>query len=194
MSDSLDRPVRPLTRRNARHVSVLCVATFVLSLFGAAECAVGQELAPFPSLDAGSIVDEIIVRSRSLERLQIEVFQAEPKFYDAFNAANTNHEFDIYCELRAPTGSHIQQRVCRANFVAKLEAQAAEAFMRGDPPPPTYAMMKAKEPLLYEDIRTVAQEHPEVLDALMKVATARQSFDTEKARRCEDRVLFCRRD
>ena len=178
--------------------SVRSWAIIVAALLAGCGAAAAEELTPFPSLTepalaAGETVDEVIVRARSLERLQIEVLRAEQSFYDAFNVANTNHEFDIDCEFRAPTGSHIQLRVCRAAFVTTLEAKAAEAIKRGDDPHVFYAMMQAKAPLLREELRNVATQNPEARAALMNVGTARQSFDNEKARRCEGRVLFCRR-
>jgi hypothetical protein len=170
----------------------------VVAFLGGAGAATADELAPFPSLAAPPLaasetIEEIIVRARSLERLQLEVFRAEKLFYDAYNAANTNHEFDVDCEFEAPTGSHIRFRVCRAAFVTKLEAKAAEAFKTGVDPAPFYALMKAKEPLLHDELRNVATQNPEVLAALMQVGNARQAFENEKARRCEGRVLFCRR-
>jgi hypothetical protein len=111
-------------------------------LLGGFVAAAAEELAPFPplttpTLTAGETVEEIIVRARSLERLQIEVFRAEQSFYDPFNAANSNHEFDIDCEMRAPTGSHIQHRVCHAAFVTTLEAKAADALKSGEDPFPS---------------------------------------------------------
>ncbi len=133
------------------------------------------------------------MRARSLERLQLEVFRAEQAFYDAFNAANTNHEFDISCDFGAPTGSHIAVRVCRAAFVTTLEAKAAQAYARGQDPYVYYSMMQAKAPLLHDELLNVAMQNPAVRAALEHVGSARQSFDAEKARRCEGRALFCRR-
>lgn len=186
------RSVRPRTSCVALRALILVA---VLANTGA---AVAEELAPFPSLDAppvaaGETIEEIIVRARSLERLQLEVFRAEQAFFDAYNAANTNHEFDIGCEFEAPTGSHIRLRVCRAAFVTKLEAQAAQALKNGLDPSAFYAQMKAKEPSLRAEIRNVATQNPEVLAALMQVGNARQAFDSEKARRCDGKILFCRR-
>jgi hypothetical protein len=173
---------------------------WVLLLIGATKSAIGQELGPFPPLavsntvDAVSnTVDEVIVRSRSLLRLQTEIFRAEDSFYAAFNALNSDHQFDIDCEFTAYTGTRIKQRVCRAKFVATLEAQAAEALLRGDPPPPTYGLMKAKGELLTEQMRSQVKQNPALLATLMNIATARESFDGERARRCESRLLFYRR-
>ena len=138
-------------------------------------------------------VEELIVTGRSLKRMQKEVFRAEQAFYDAFNAANSTDDFDIYCLVDAPTGTHIKRRACRARFVDKLEADQARAFLRGAPPPPTFALMQAKGQQLMAEMRTLAEQRPEVLQALMKLANARESYDKERARRCEGRFLFCRR-
>src|SRR5512138_939617 len=176
-----------------RRSHALCAATIVL-LLGSSGVVLAEDLAPFPNLpDAAGSVDEVIVRAKTLQRLQVEVFRAEDAFYDAFNAANSDHQFDIHCEFRAYTGTHITQRVCRADFVAKLEAQATQALMRGDPAPPTYGMMLEKGEKLRQEMRSAATERPEVLAARVNIASARQSFEAEKARRCGDKALFCRR-
>jgi hypothetical protein len=174
--------------------SALRDATLALVLLGAAGIAVGQELAPFPPLAAGDSVDEIIVTSRSLARLQTEVFRAEDSFFAAFNALNGDHEFDIHCEVEpVHINSHIKHRVCRANFVATLEAQSTQATLRGDVAPPTFGLMKAKGEVLTEHLRSLVKQNPGLLTALVNVATARESLEAERARRCEGRLFFCRR-
>ena len=170
-----------------------CGIALLLVLLGAAAHGFGQQATEPPAIASGDSVEEIIVRAKSLMLLQQEALRAEQAFYDAFNAANSNDDFDIYCEFRATTGTHIKQRVCRAKFVDKLEADEAEALLRGDAPPPTHALMMQKGQLLTAEMRTLAQQRPDVLQALMRVATTRQSFDAEHARRCEGRILFCRR-
>ncbi len=113
-------------------------------LLGTASVAAGQEPVPAPPLDSGSSVDEVIVRAKSLTRLQNEAFRAEEAFYAAFNGTTGNHEFDIHCERRSTSGGKILERVCLAKFVETLEAEAARAFWSGAPLPQTGALMREK--------------------------------------------------
>ncbi len=196
MSDSLHPPTgRPRRCSGFRfRVSALRDATLALVLLGAAEIAVGQELTPFPPLAAGDSPDEIIVTSRSLARLHTEVLRAEDSFFAAFNALNDDHELDIHCEVEPlHINSHIKGRVCHANFVVTLEAKATQALLRGDVPPPIYPLMKAKGEVLTEHLRSLVKQNPDLLAALVKVANERESFEAERARRCEGKLFFCRR-
>jgi hypothetical protein len=51
----------------------------------------------------GLAIEEIVVyREQTLNTLRLEVYRVEEAFYDAFNAANSNDEFDITCERQSP--------------------------------------------------------------------------------------------
>jgi len=142
----------------------------------------------------GITLEEVIVYgNRTLDSLRQEVFRAEEAFYDAFNAVNSNDEFDISCTRRAPTGSRMLRRVCEARFVKDLNEDFAQAFLRGEPLPPINPMIMYKGGLLVEEMRTVAREDPLVLQALIRLAETKEKFEEERKRRCAGRILFCRR-
>jgi hypothetical protein len=182
-------------RESAR--SKLCAmlrrATVVLSLLGAAVVAADEQPTSAPSTPSDNPIDEVIVTGKSLERLKSEAIRAEEAFFKAFNAVNTDHEFDVRCEFRDRPNSRFQSRLCLGEFVATLEADETRALMMGTPPPPTYALMAEKTKQLRERLLEAAKESPAVGAALIQAANARAAYEKENARRCEDRVYFCRR-
>jgi len=184
---------RALRRCVRRLIPCCALARVLLSLLllSSIDIAVSQPAAP--PLPGGESVEEVIVRAKSLNRLQSEVFRAEAAFYGAFNALNADHEFDIHCGLEAQIGSHLQQRVCRAKFVSTLRAQATQAALRGEPPPPTAGLMQEKAKLLKDQMRTAATQNPDLATALITLVDARKAFEAERKRRCEGRLFFCRR-
>ena len=142
----------------------------------------------------GLAIEEIIVyREQTLNTLRLEVYRVEEIFYDAFNAVNSNDEYDISCKRRAPTGTHMMFRVCEAQFVKDLHEELAEAIMRGEPPPAINPVLMAKGKLLIDEMKSVALEHPDVLQAWVELAETTRRFQEERERRCGGRILFCRR-
>ena len=178
--------------RNSLH-SILRHAAVVVSMLGAAAVAAGEQPASAPPTASDSTIDEVIVTGKSLLRLQNEALRAEEAFFKAFNATNSDHEFDVRCEYRTRPNSHFQSRLCLGEFVATLEAEEARSLLLGIPPPPTYALMAEKTKQLREKLLDAAKENPNVGAALVEAANARTAFEKENARRCEDRVYFCRR-
>jgi hypothetical protein len=145
-------------------------------------------------LAAGIVLEEVVVYGdRTLNSLRMEVYRAEEAFYDAFNAVNSNDEYDISCERRAMTGSHMLRRVCEARFVSDMNEDFAQAWLRGEPLPPINPMLMYKGNLLVEEIKSVAREDPLVQQSLIRLAETQQRFDEEHERRCGGRILFCRR-
>ena len=63
----------------------------------------------------------------------------------------------------------------------------------GDPPPPNNPVMMYKGRLLVEQMRTIAESEPAVLQALVNLANTREKFEAEHKRRCERRIVFSRR-
>jgi len=142
----------------------------------------------------GVAIEEIIVyREQTLNTLRLEVYRVEEAFYDAFNAVNSNDEFDIECERRSPTGTHMKFRICEARFVKDLNEEFAEAFMRGEPAPAVNPALMAKGKMLVDEMKSVAAENPDVLQAWIELAETTQRFEAERERRCGGRILFCRR-
>ncbi len=187
---------RPSFSRESAHStarSILRHAAAVFFLLGAAVAAAEQPTSP-PPTTSDSTIDEVIVTGRSLLRLQTEALRAEEAFFKAFNAFNTDHEFDVRCEDRTRMNSHFTFRSCLGAFVATLEAQDTQALLHGVPPPPTYALMAEKTKQLRQKLLDAARQSPAVGAALIEAANAQTAFEKESARRCAGRVYVCSRN
>ena len=181
-------------RRCSRPCPLLQRGTAVILLLGAAVVAAQEQPRTAPPTPRDGTIDEIIVTGKSLLRLEHEALRAEEAFYKAFNAVNTDHQFDVRCEDRTRANSHFGDRVCVAAFVANLEADDTRAFLQGLPQPPTYALMAEKTKQLRQKLLDAARQSPAVGAALIEAANARTAYEKENARRCADRVYFCRRN
>jgi hypothetical protein len=53
-----------------------------------------------------------------------EVYVAENKLFDMFNELNEDDQYDVTCIFEVPIGANIRRRVCRANYLSALKAQA----------------------------------------------------------------------
>ena len=127
-----------------------------------------------------------------------EVDIAEEVFFDQFNALNSDDDFDIHCYREAETGSHIKRRVCKANYLRRLEAEATQQALLSlqatgaglvlDPVAETRQMDK----LMLEEMERLAIENPELLEALQEFVGMKKAFEAERRERCEGRIILCR--
>jgi len=144
--------------------------------------------------ESSEIIDEIIVReSKPLITLKKEMYRGEDTLYDLYNSLNTDDDFDTRCYEEAPTGSHIKRRVCRANFYGRLLAEETQRMLRREPYiNPVFKIRKMNERRL-ADMTEKALEHPELLKAIIRYSETKQTWESERKRRCEGRLFICRR-
>ncbi|MFL2873600.1 MAG: hypothetical protein ACJZ8M_09750 [Pseudohongiellaceae bacterium] len=77
-------------------------------------------------------IEEIqVLGTRTLYSIRMEIVDEENKIFSMFNELNSDDRFDILCDKIAPTGSHIQQRVCEPRFVTETRAQMTQDYVRG---------------------------------------------------------------
>ncbi len=128
--------------------------------------------------EAAGSTEEVIVRGRSPAALRIQIELAEEALYDRFNEINSNDEFDIHCKEIAFTGSRMLTRFCQPNFwhtaeerlaydtVLMLQGSAFSAnpgLFRGE--------QRYKRVLMLEEMRRLAREDEEFIDALRRLYT-----------------------
>jgi hypothetical protein len=166
-------------------------ALLILLLPLSGECQSDADQSQEPS----EPIEEIVVRgNKSLIILKHEMYEAEEALYGLFNSLNTDDDFDIHCYSEASTGSHIKQRVCRPQRFGKLVSDATQRMMLGEPYVfPTAEINEMNERMLAE-MTAMAAEHPEYLEALVKFTEKREIHEFERKRRCEGRLLICRRE
>jgi hypothetical protein len=151
---------------------------------------------------AADKIEEIIVYGdKSLRRLRSDFHRAEEHAFNLFNSLNSDDEFDIHCYKETRKGSHLKRRICRANFVRKLEAEATSRWLRdlqsgrrsGQPYGEAMVWTQRKEKILRQEMEALIAENPELLKAVIELSDAKQILESEHKRRCEGRILSCRR-
>ena len=180
-----------------RKVSEIGISGAILSLAltsaGMCQTESAQEAAP----EVIETLEEIIVYGdKSLHLLREDVIKAEEQVFGVFNSLNSHDEFDIHCIEEARTGTRIKTRSCRPNFVRNITSNPRySSFIQSEsafgPYIPDWAGVKKKHRLLEEEMAALTVEHPQLLDALVDYAVAKQVLETRKNNKCEGRGVIC---
>jgi hypothetical protein len=127
--------------------------------------------------------EEITVTGKSMAAARSELHRAQEQVFTVFNSLNSDDEYDIHCESRASTGSHIKRRVCEANFVGDATSAEAMAFLMRRGAVPAWAVILRKKKLLHMEMVRVAEAHPEFLAALEELAAAHDRAESLQQKR-----------
>ncbi len=162
----------------------------VLSPAGLCQTASDAETNPAPS----EAIDEITVYgAKSLLQLRHDVYRAEEDVYAVFNSLNSDDEFDIHCYYEVPVGSHIRRRNCRANYVDMATAEEGSSIMLGVGYVRAAVKIQHKTKLLQEELKALVVQRPEFNKALDELSAAKQVLESERQRKCEGQIIFCRK-
>ena len=167
------------------------VLLFALTPLGMCRIAAAQQVEPEPA----ETIEEIVVYGhKSLVRLHLELYKAEDAVIDLFNSLNSDDEFDIRCRKEGPTGSKIKERVCKTNYERDLIGKATrQSLLPGGVYIHPVLEIKQKDELLRKEMEALMVERPELANAISKASDAKQVYDSERQKRCEGRVLICRK-
>ena len=171
------------------------VLSLVLITSGNCQSVSDSEAAP----DTEETIEEIrVYGDKSLGRLRQEAYDAEEIFFDSFNALNSDDDLDIHCYREAVTGSRLKRRVCKPNYLKRLEAEATRQMMlslqaggAGSYLEPVWRV-RQKDEQMQEEMQRLAGENPKLLEALQEFADMKQAYERERKARCEGRIILCR--
>ena len=141
-------------------------------------------------------VEEITVYGeKSLIRLRHEFYRAEENFFAVFNELNSDDMFDVDCDYVSVLGDRRRHHVCMPKFAKKAEADAtAELLMSSRASfftsdiswaeySPNRARVRKMDELLRKEVRALLAEHPELQEAITKLARAKGVYESERDRR-----------
>lgn len=149
------------------------LALIAMTVAGA-EAPAQSETAP----DREEQLEEITVfGQRTLGAIRMQVQAARERVYDAFNALNSNDEFNIRCFNAPRTGTRIPERVCRPSYAEDATARAARELLEACRPDVIcdhgisraqgeQAQVHFKDGLLAQEFQRVMREHPEFRRAI----------------------------
>ena len=169
------------------------------ALLALSPAGIGQApLVQAERLETEETVEEIVViGTKPLRTMRFQMYQAEEDFLDVFNSLNSDDEFDVHCTTYAPTGSHINQRYCVANFVRRFQSDEAQRWMLDQSPssPSSWVgfqrdpRFRAKNKQLQQEFDRLIAASPELRDVLQKFNEAQETYEAERKRRCDGSIV-----
>ncbi len=149
-------------------------------------------------------IDEIVVLgTRSLRSLRLEVQSARERVYDLFNSLNSDDDFNIQCYNAPRIGTRIPQRVCRPQYADIATADASEEFHRllvlycdgqladegciqaaAAPAQATVSAIPLRDRQLAAEVQRLTRESPVFRRAITEYMVAERQYD--QARRSGD--------
>ncbi len=142
------------------------------------EVTIDQEPLPMEELT--------VVAPQSLASMRNELIRVEDDVLAVYNNLNDDNDFDIYCRKETPTMSYIAIRVCRANFVDRLTAEAASNFIGSSAYDDPTGELRYYESLLREKMATLMEENPALYQVLLSYYELKTDYEAERAERSED--------
>lgn len=179
--------------RQRCHRVLVTGATLLLALSPAGMCQTPPDQKAEPA--ASDTIEEIIVYGyKSLGRLRVDMYKAEVKVFDLFNAFNSDNEFDIHCRQESRTGTRIKKRVCKPNYIDEIiEQETGSALLSGNRYNYPVARIRRNDTLLQAEMEKVLAARPAMAEALREYTVSKALFESEFEERCEGRVILCRR-
>lgn len=171
-----------MSRRRQRLGAVVAVWA---CLAAAAVVQAGEKAVAVVPADPSQLKDleEIVIQgnAQSLTAAYQAMVAAEDRFYERFNATNTDHRYDINCRTEAPTMSIIRVRTCLPRVV---EEQAREEAWRLGQISEGNIMLqslddlrRAWRPRLREMALERVRKDPQLLKALLEHARLTQHYE-----------------
>ncbi len=172
-----------------------CLVTlFLLNLlFVPVQNAAAQETAENPD----EYIEEITSYGRkSLLSFKVEMVAAEETYYDLYNRLNDDDAFDVICKKASPNGakSRFARRICKARFEWEaISDNDRDRLQAGFFPQANQASVLRKKLMVLDKMEKLANENPELREALFSLTRISQEFAEEKKSRCEGHI-FCNGD
>jgi hypothetical protein len=119
-------------------------------------------------------IDEVTITGRyeKLSASKKEYEQLEDNFYDEYNKANTDHQWDIHCAQEAAFGTRFQVRTCTPVYVDTILHDIAAVY-RGNSP---WVYIQARKAEYQENMTEQVRKNPKLLELLMKRNAAEQRY------------------
>ena len=125
----------------------------------------------------------IVVAPRTFTSMRAEILRAEEHAVGIYNKLNTKDDYDIRCQNETPTGSHIPERVCRPEYVIRMEAREAQDFMDFGISMGAVENAALHERAFRQNMAELTNENPALLEALQDYYDAKSTYDTARLER-----------
>ena len=123
-----------------------------------------------PPVDAELTVSAV----RKLTEMRKEIALAEDRFVAKYNELNKERQYAIKCNDETYTGSRLNRRMCRPEFVADATGDETRGWLRGEVYSPASPVIATKNAGFRKNMLDIASKNPEL------VKLAQQHDDLEK--------------
>lgn len=138
--------------------------------------------------DAAAVTEEDTSwKDKSARQLRREYRDAEENFYDAFNAVNTDDEFDMDCKTAPVLGSRKRERRCQAEFLWDYEEELGEEMYRrsstasAGSATTSAATLQRKQEELRAEMTAAASDYPDVAAAFAELSRTKRNYELKTA-------------
>lgn len=143
--------------------------------------------------ESNEYIEEITSYGRkSLLSFKVEMVAAEETYYDLYNRLNDDDAFDVICKKASPNGakSRMARRICKARFEWEaVSDNDRERMLSGFIPQANQASVLRKKLMVLDKMEKLANENPELREALFSLTRISMKFAEEKKKRCEGNIL-----
>ena len=106
---------------------------------------------------------EINAQREKLSVMRAEMVKLEDRFYAEYNKLNSDHQYDMVCNVDAPTGTRLKSRSCQPVFVNTATEEEAKSFLwGGHTVPPAIMVINGKWPAYEKNMLSVINQHAEL--------------------------------
>ena len=145
---------------------------------------------PLASAEESTVPEvEINAQREKLTVMRAEMVKLEDQFYSEYNKLNTDHQFDVFCDREAATGTLIKTRVCRPVFVSRATEDEAQALLRGDPVPPASMVILTKETDYEKNMLDVINNHPQLRRLVRERETLGKRYEAVRKKKLKGRIF-----
>ena len=167
-----------MARMTIKSSAAQIVGAFVLMLAYAPVVFCQTEDVQKSEIATSEVREEITVYGRnSLVNLRRALDTAEDNFFAVFNSLNSDDEYDVDCGRVFSLEAHRRLRICKAKFLMRYESEFGKGWN------PNLAVLRKKEKLLVDEMRTQVSEHPELLEVFTELAKSKGDYDSERQSR-----------
>jgi hypothetical protein len=183
----------------ARFSLIVPVAAWLFCLppgLDASEAAVAPDIAapadatPTAPARPDEQLDEIIVQGTRLWQMHKALTDADDRFFARYNEINKDHDFDVHCDMEAPLGTRIKQRICRPAFQERAEEQWARGLLEGFSAIPPELIWLVREDEYRKNLLDVARGDPLLMKMLRERDALAKRYEAERKRRMKGRWII----
>jgi len=179
-----------------QHITAIISLSASILLAGSSP-AMSQEPeeAPVPAEQQTITIEEIVVRAqKSSFALRMELENAQDVLYSTYNDFNVNDEFDVYCKDVNWTHTRVRQRLCLPVFFEEAVAEASQWGINYEEfNVVSMSELARTERRRFEELQAnilrVANESPEVLDALKEMLTVEEALKRKQQQCMEEPAI-----